>query len=186
MANFRMIERHYFQDKLIKSFDFTFGFCIPGSTNTWEAVYDIPALDHQLIEEMIRCPYETKSDSFYFVGDELIMHNKASYKYVLDGNDEDEDDNRLSSQAESKKMCIRNGMNPDETKTLCNEDKKCDDDDDIHYDDNVDNLSKAMHYARLRDETFVSSYEDESKYDDYEVGQGSRWSKDIKHFEAKD
>lgn len=31
---------------------------------------------------MIAHPFETKSDSFYFVDDELIMHNKASYKYV--------------------------------------------------------------------------------------------------------
>lgn len=30
---------------------------------------------------MIDNPYETKSDSFYFVNDRLIMHNKASYKY---------------------------------------------------------------------------------------------------------
>lgn len=33
--NFRMIERHYFRDKLIKSYDFSFGFCIPGSVNCW-------------------------------------------------------------------------------------------------------------------------------------------------------
>lgn len=31
---------------------------------------------------MIANPYETQSDSFYFVDDKLIMHNKASYKYV--------------------------------------------------------------------------------------------------------
>lgn len=29
---------------------------------------------------MIENPYETKSDSFYFVNDKLIMHNKASYR----------------------------------------------------------------------------------------------------------
>lgn len=34
------------------------------------------------VEEMIANPYETKSDSFYFVEDKLIMHNKASYKYL--------------------------------------------------------------------------------------------------------
>ena len=34
--NFRMIERHYFRDILIRSYDFSFGFCIPNSTNTWE------------------------------------------------------------------------------------------------------------------------------------------------------
>ena len=30
---------------------------------------------------MIARPYETKSDSFYFVSDTLIMHNKAEYDY---------------------------------------------------------------------------------------------------------
>lgn len=82
LAGFRMIERHYFRDRLVKSFDFTFGFCIPGSTNTWDSVYDLPPLSDELINEMIEHPYETKSDSFYFVNDKLIMHNKASYRYV--------------------------------------------------------------------------------------------------------
>jgi hypothetical protein len=82
LAGFRMIERHYFRDRLVKSFDFTFGFCIPGSTNTWDSVYDLPPLSEDLINEMIEHPYETKSDSFYFVNDKLIMHNKASYRYV--------------------------------------------------------------------------------------------------------
>eukprot|EP00904_Undaria_pinnatifida_P000988 jgi/Undpi1/10890/HiC_scaffold_3.g01416.m1 len=31
---------------------------------------------------MIANPYETTSDSFYFVQNKLIMHNKASFKYV--------------------------------------------------------------------------------------------------------
>ena len=30
---------------------------------------------------MIDHPYDTRSDSFYFVEDELIMHNKADYAY---------------------------------------------------------------------------------------------------------
>ena len=30
---------------------------------------------------MIARPYETKSDSFYFVGNRLVMHNKAEYAY---------------------------------------------------------------------------------------------------------
>lgn len=30
---------------------------------------------------MIKHPFETKSDSFYFVSDRLIMHNKADYSY---------------------------------------------------------------------------------------------------------
>lgn len=32
-------------------------------------------------EEMIANPFETRSDSFYFVDDRLIMHNKADYAY---------------------------------------------------------------------------------------------------------
>ena len=74
---FRMIERHYFRDTLIKSYDFMFGFCIPNSTNTWEAIYDMPALPADLLQEMIDNPWETESDSFYFVGETMIMHNKV-------------------------------------------------------------------------------------------------------------
>ncbi|TYZ62910.1 hypothetical protein PybrP1_000339 [[Pythium] brassicae (nom. inval.)] len=78
----RMIERHYFRDEIVKSYDFTFGFCIPSSVNTWEAIYSMPPLDDDLITDMVANPYATVSDSFYFVGDELIMHNKAEYKYI--------------------------------------------------------------------------------------------------------
>lgn len=44
ISNFRMIERHYFQNKLLKSFDFNFGFVIPGSKNTVEHIYEFPSL----------------------------------------------------------------------------------------------------------------------------------------------
>jgi len=81
LPTFRMIERHYFRERLVRSYDFDFGFCIPNSTNTWEAIYDVPAIDASMREEMISCPYETTSDSFYFVNDELVMHNKAAYSY---------------------------------------------------------------------------------------------------------
>ena len=50
LNGFRMIERHYFRDKLVKSFDFSFGFCIPGSTNTWDSVYALPPLSEELSE----------------------------------------------------------------------------------------------------------------------------------------
>ena len=33
------------------------------------------------VQEMIDHPFETKSDSFYFVDGKLIMHNKADYAY---------------------------------------------------------------------------------------------------------
>mmetsp|Transcript_3834 Transcript_3834/g.6492 ORF Transcript_3834/g.6492 Transcript_3834/m.6492 type:complete len:264 (+) Transcript_3834:58-849(+) len=80
--DFRMIERHYFRGKLVKSFDFEFGFCIPGSVNCWDAIYSMPPLDAELVSEMVNHPYETQSDSFYFVDNTLVMHNKASYKYI--------------------------------------------------------------------------------------------------------
>jgi len=81
VENFRMIERHYFKDKLLKSFDFNFGFCMPNSKNTCEHIYEFPRLTDKEIQEMIDSPYETRSDSFYFVNDKLIMHNKADYAY---------------------------------------------------------------------------------------------------------
>uniref|UniRef100_A0A3Q2Q0E6 Protein unc-119 homolog A n=1 Tax=Fundulus heteroclitus TaxID=8078 RepID=A0A3Q2Q0E6_FUNHE len=34
-----------------------------------------------LIIEMVLHPYETQSDSFYFVDNKLVMHNKADYSY---------------------------------------------------------------------------------------------------------
>ena len=36
VPSFRMIERHYFKNKLLKCFDFTLGFCMPKSRNCWE------------------------------------------------------------------------------------------------------------------------------------------------------
>lgn len=45
-----MIERHFFKDRLLKSFDFDFGFCIPNSHNTCEHIYNIPELPEDLSE----------------------------------------------------------------------------------------------------------------------------------------
>lgn len=48
-----------------------------------------PQLDSELVADMVANPYKTTSDSYYFVqkdGDwELIMHNKALYRYYSDG-----------------------------------------------------------------------------------------------------
>ena len=82
VKDFLMIERHYFNDKLIKSFEFKFDFCIPNSVNTWESIYTIPEIDPEVKKQMIDEPWHTRSDSFYFVGDKLIMHNKAIYNYA--------------------------------------------------------------------------------------------------------
>ncbi len=43
----------------------------------YQAIYDMPELDADLKEEMIQNPWETQSDSFYYVGDDMILHNKA-------------------------------------------------------------------------------------------------------------
>jgi len=84
VRNFRMIERHYFKNRLIQSYDFNFTFCIPNSTNEWESIYDMPVLSEAEVAEIIASPEQTKSDSFYFVEGQLIMHNKATYTYVDD------------------------------------------------------------------------------------------------------
>jgi hypothetical protein len=82
LNNFRMIERHYFRGKLVQSYDFIFGFCIPNSTNSWEAIYDVPQHSPAEVEDYLAHPFDHKSDSFYFVDNKLIMHNKAEYQYV--------------------------------------------------------------------------------------------------------
>jgi hypothetical protein len=65
----------------MKSYDFNFGFVIPFSSNTWETIYEVPQLKQEVINDIVQSPFETKSDTFYFVGDDLIIHNKASYEY---------------------------------------------------------------------------------------------------------
>lgn len=41
---------------------------------------------------MIENPWETKSDSFYFVDGVLVMHNKAEYNYAPIAEQDDQDD----------------------------------------------------------------------------------------------
>ena len=87
------------RDKLLKSFDFTLGFCMPNSRNTWEVIYTLPPvwiltclfivdstnIDIQLEPDterlIVENPFDAKSDSFYFVGNKMVMHNKAEYRY---------------------------------------------------------------------------------------------------------
>ena len=81
VKNFRMIERHYFKSSLLQTVDFCIPFMMPNSVNTHEIIYDLPALPQELMDEMIRSPYETKSDSFFFVEDKLVIHVRAQYDY---------------------------------------------------------------------------------------------------------
>jgi len=77
-----IVDRFYFKDKLIKTYEFKFPFCIPNSTNDWDYVYEFPALSNQQISEMINSPGETHSETFFFVGEEMILHNKALYGFT--------------------------------------------------------------------------------------------------------
>ena len=81
IKNMEMVERHYFRGKVIRSYSFKFGFVIPGSTNSWEFIYDLPELSQEEMDEIIEAPWEVKSDSFFFAEDKLIIHNRAIYNY---------------------------------------------------------------------------------------------------------
>lgn len=82
VPNLTMIERHYFRGECIKSYEFKFGFCMPNTTNTLEMIYDLPELSPEKKVEMMEARWETKSDTFFFVGDKLIIHNRAEYNYA--------------------------------------------------------------------------------------------------------
>ena len=81
VKNLVMIERHYFKGKLIKEYEFNFKFCIPNTTNTWEIIYELPELDEERKREIIEAPWETKSDTFFFVENKLVIHTRALYDY---------------------------------------------------------------------------------------------------------
>lgn len=87
VEDFRMIERHYFRGKVLKSVDFKFGFCMPASRNTCEIIYDMPKLSKSEMADMIAHPWETAADSFFFAGNKLIMHNRSVFRY--DGKNDD-------------------------------------------------------------------------------------------------
>ena len=76
-----MVERHYFRGKVIRDYSFKFGFVIPKSHNSWEFIYDLPALTMQEKAEIIAAPWEVKSDSFFFSNGKLMMHNRCEYNY---------------------------------------------------------------------------------------------------------
>jgi protein unc-119 len=81
VSNFRIIEKHYFRTTQLQCYDFNIEFMIPNSVNSREFIYELPRLPRDLIIDMISQPYETKSDSFFFVENKLIMHIRAEYDY---------------------------------------------------------------------------------------------------------
>jgi len=54
---------------------------IPNSTNSWEFVYDLPDLSEEMLKEIVKSPWEVKSDSFFFAEGRLMIHNRASFNY---------------------------------------------------------------------------------------------------------
>ena len=81
VKNMQMVERHYFRGKVIRSYDFKFGFVIPNSVNSWEFIYDLPQLTPEEEKEIIEAPWEVMSDSFFFAEGKMIIHNRAVYNY---------------------------------------------------------------------------------------------------------
>ena len=81
VKNLVMVERHYFKDKLLKSFEFDFKFCIPNTQNSWEIIYEMPELSDDEKKDIISSPWDTRSDSFFFVENKLVMHTRAVYDY---------------------------------------------------------------------------------------------------------
>ena len=55
--SFRMIERFYFRDFLIRSFDFTFGFVIPNSTNTWQQTIEAADESKMIPASLLKCAH---------------------------------------------------------------------------------------------------------------------------------
>jgi hypothetical protein len=65
--------------KLVKSFDFQFGFCIPGSTNTWDAVYSLPPLSSDLSKfKLFRCVCLSRSSDIF-----SERHDRESLRNAL-------------------------------------------------------------------------------------------------------
>lgn len=42
-----LIERHYMEDNLIREYEFSFGFCMPHSSNGTEFIYDLPKFSEE-------------------------------------------------------------------------------------------------------------------------------------------
>ena len=48
-----LIERHYFENKLIREYEFSFGFLIPKSKNTTEFIYDLPKFSDEEMDRIL-------------------------------------------------------------------------------------------------------------------------------------
>jgi hypothetical protein len=81
IKNLTMIERHFLGDKLIREYEFNFGFLIPKSKNSTEFIYDLPQFNDEEQKLILSRPWIVQSDTYFFVEGQLIIHNKAAYNY---------------------------------------------------------------------------------------------------------
>lgn len=82
VKDFKIIDRLFYKDKLLKEYKFEFPFCPPDAVNTWEVIYNLPEITDEIRNDILENPFIMTTDSYYFVGDNLVIQNKAYYKYV--------------------------------------------------------------------------------------------------------
>lgn len=82
LQNFRMVEKHFLDEVELACYDFTYPFVLPNSTNCWESLYETPKLSGDEIERIVANPLCVSSDTFYFEGNKLVIHQKVRYTYV--------------------------------------------------------------------------------------------------------
>ncbi len=82
VKNMSLVENHYFKKKRIAQYNFDFPFCAPNSINTWEYIYNMPKMNKEDIKEIVEFGEKTSSDTFFFVGDKMILHNKSEYLFI--------------------------------------------------------------------------------------------------------
>ncbi|CAF0774125.1 unnamed protein product [Rotaria sp. Silwood1] len=80
MKNFRLEQRVYFKDTVIEEWQFSFGFVIPGSTNTWQSLIEA-APENQMIPANLlngNVVIETK----FFDGDLEVSTSRVRLLYI--------------------------------------------------------------------------------------------------------
>ena len=85
IKDFIIIERHYIKDKYIGGFESKFPFCFPQAPSNKEEIIDLNknnGLNNNIKKEMTNNVILHKSDTFCFVENKLIIHNKAIYYYT--------------------------------------------------------------------------------------------------------
>ncbi|CAF0726120.1 unnamed protein product [Rotaria sordida] len=80
MQHFRLEQRVYFKDTVIEEWQFSFGFVIPGSTNTWQSLIEA-APENQMIPANLlngNIVIETK----FFDGDIEVSTSRVRLLYI--------------------------------------------------------------------------------------------------------